>query len=130
MNFDNLNDLHAEFATNVVKFQKEFIGLYSKWFKKDPRLTVVCIVSLPIGLITNMLNEMRDGTIEKAYPEFPMMMNRYLSPFIHLKDQWGKISSKKFVEEYGKLYEAQFEKFSSTEEMKEAFHEWYKERGK
>ncbi len=121
MDFETLSKLNAEYAKESQLFWDEFIDLWKKWMKKSPRLAVVNALHFPLNLIMNMI----DNGLPQAVPEVPDMMERFLTPMILLKDVWGKIPGKVFIEKYKALYESQWEKLGITPEMKKNFKEWY-----
>lgn len=123
MNYEELKKLHEEFAKNSKKMNDEFTSMFKKWLKKDPRLTMLGMFTMPINLMCGALS-----TFEKAselFPEFPDVLIRQFKPFEKLKDKWGKIPSKKFFEEYAELYNSQFDKFFASEQDKKEFTDWY-----
>lgn len=129
MNFEHLEELNKEFASELSEIQKEFNEVFQKWIKKAPRTCIVSILSLPLGIIFTLMQQ-KDGVIEGIFPELPDVWERYLSPWILLKEKWGKISSEQFMKEYGDLYESQFKAWFLSNEEKEAFHKWYRAQNK
>lgn len=125
MNYDQLVELNKEFAQESVELQDEFTELFEKWLRKSPRLALVSFLSLPIGIILTLM-EKKDGAIEELFPDLPNVWRRYLSPWIALRDKWGKIPSQQFIEEYGKLHSEQYDEWFPSKEEKAAFTEWYK----
>lgn len=126
MEYETLEKLNKEFAENSIKLNKEFSALFGKWLKKDPRLTAVMAFQLPINVLFTMMKKAEDGLLEKVFPELPDMMERFLNPFMQLKDDWGKIKSKEFINKYKELYEKQFDSWFPNKEDKTNFEEWYK----
>lgn len=130
MDFDKLKSLNKEFAENSAEFTIDFSKIYQKWLEKDPRLTLVMTLAMPLNVLFGLITKNKDHLVEKVFPEMPAMWSRYLSPWIELKDKWGVISSEQFMEEWGKLYEAQFECWFPSKEDKESFARWYKANNK
>lgn len=121
MDFEGMKKVNEKFANESKFFYKDFIELWEKWYKKSPRLSIVNTLHLPINLIMNML----DAGLPLVFPALPNMMERFLMPFILLKDVWGKIPPEKFREKYDLLYESQWDKVGFNEEEREAFKKWY-----
>jgi|SRR6185436_6372940 len=127
MKDEDLKALSKEFHENSHKLMADFEKTFRKWYKKDPRLTIVQTIGLPLSTLANLAKS--NTNMSKAMPDLPDVLNRYLVPFNKIKMLWGVINDDEFFKEYYKAYQDQFEEFFITEEQKITFKEWY-ESGK
>lgn len=125
MDLDQLSQLNKEFAEQTQEMNGEFIDLFEKWKKKNFRLAIFNAIHLPINIILNIIERDKNSLMPKLFEDFPDVFERFLLPFVKIKDKWGKISSEKFAELYSKEYQKQFYPFFIDAETKENFKEWY-----
>jgi hypothetical protein len=123
MDYEELKKLNIEFAEQTNEMTQEFVGIFRKWMKKNPSLTIVNSIHLPLNILINLIDT-ADDLGSKALPELPDVFKRFLMPFIILKTSWGKIPDKKFIKEYERIYQSQFGEFFPEEELKELFKKW------
>ena len=128
MDQEKMKKLNADFAEKSELLTKEFHGLFKKWMKKNPRLTMLMALNMPINALINICTEFEESS--KIFPDLPDVFFRMINPFIILKEKWGKVSNKEFFQEYIKIYESQFEDFFIDEEMKENFKKWHNANSK
>jgi hypothetical protein len=128
MKIEELENLNEEFTKDFRKMTEEYIKLFKKYFKKNTKLCLVCSVHLPINIIMNLIKSCSDKQCSTVFPDLPDMMRRFFMPFFLLQGEWGKISDKKFAEEYDRLYHFQFGEFSIDEESKKNFEKWYESK--
>jgi len=83
---------------------------------------------MPLNIIMSMLFIDKDNHFPRLMEDFPDIFVRFLKPFVKIKDQWGKISSKEFVSAYKKEYESQFDPLFFDQEQKEIFKKWFKKQ--
>lgn len=124
MNYEELEQLNAEFAKKSELMTKEFFQLFQKWMKDDPRLTTVNMLSLPTNLIMKLI--CRFPEFHELFPELPDVYVRYYKPFEKIKEHWGKVSGKEFVDMYEREYQKQFDNWFPSQEEKEEFVKWHK----
>ncbi len=129
MEFKEIEKLNKEFAKLTEKMTSDFITLFNKYMKKDPRATMILMLHLPLNLMLNIVDNSKID-MNEIFPEFPDMYIRFMKPFIILREKWGKIPNKQFVKEYGELYEKQFNHLFPSEEYKNAFEIWIKGENK
>jgi len=128
MDLEKLAELNAEFAKDAEQMSEEFLELFQKWKKKSTRLTVIMAIHMPLNIIMSMLFIDKDNHFPRLMEDFPDIFVRFLKPFVKIKDQWGKISSKEFVSAYKKEYESQFDPLFFDQEQKEIFKKWFKKQ--
>lgn len=123
MDYNKLEDLNKEFAQQSNEMNQEFIELFKKWLKRDPRTTMINAVHLPLNVIMNLIKQGK--TVSTVFPELPDMFIRFFKPFEILKNKWGKIPDTEFANEYKKIYESQFIEWFPSKEEKEKFVKWF-----
>jgi hypothetical protein len=131
MDLEQLKELNKDFAEETKQFNNEFIDLFKKWLENgNKRLAIINMVHLPLNGILNVIAEDKENVMCEVFPELPDMYVRFFMPFLKLKVLWGTIPNEKFVEEYSRLYQAQFDEWFSTEEERKQFREWFETQNK
>lgn len=131
MDYKGLSDLNKDFAKKAKEFNQDFVNLFNKWAKIDVRLTMVCALNLPINLIINIIkNNSKELFFSTLFPEFPNVILRQLIPFNEIKEKWGKISDKEFIDEIIELHSKQFDTWFPSKEDREKFKQWYESTNK
>src|ERR1700679_2140137 len=97
MDYEKLSELHEEFAKQTIEMNNEFIVLFEKWKKKSLRLSAVMAIHMPINLIMNLIQQDKNSAIPRLFEDLPEVFERFLNPFVKIKEKWGKISSKEFA---------------------------------
>ena len=124
MDYNKVKELHEHFANDSVQMAEEFIEIFKKYYKDNPRAAIIMALHLPINLIINFIEADEDNAMPSIFPEVPDMFRRFCYPFALLKDQWGKLSNKEFCDAYTKLYESQFDEWFISDEEKKNFFEF------
>jgi len=132
MNLEELTSLNKDFAKLSTQMNKEFVQLFQKWLKKQPRLAVVLAIHMPANLILNLIQMDKNNDLPKLMPDLCQVFLRFAYPFTKVKDKWGKVSGEEFCKLYEEEYQKLFDKFFASEEEKENFKKWFeyeKEKG-
>ena len=130
MDYEELEKLNKEFAQESYQIMQDFNEVFMKWFKKSPRTAIVIMIQFPINVLGMSINKIPENFHSKCFPELPDMMYRFMNPFITIREKWGKIPDKEFMEEYSKIYQAQFDDWFPSEEEKDKFNKWFKAQKK
>src|SRR5271170_3360135 len=109
MDLKELSKINKEFADQAAEMSKEFSDLFEKWKKKSLRFSVIMAIHMPINIIMNMLYLDKNNHLPRLVENFPDIFERFLTPFMKIKDQWGKVSSREFTDLYKIEYEKQFD---------------------
>lgn len=125
MNKTDLEKLNKEYADQTKLMSHEFIEIFEKWLERNPRLAIVNGVHLPLHITINLIKR-SSAPISVLFPELPDMFIRFMKPFEILRDKWGKMPDKEFIEQYTKIYESQFDEWFPSEKEKENFEKWFK----
>ncbi len=104
MDNKDMENTKKDFKNQTENLVKDFMIIFQKQMEKDPRLAMTNMLHLPLNL---MLNIVYNSKIDmyKIFPNFPEVYIRFMQPFVTVKERWGKIPNKQFVEEYTKIYE-------------------------
>ncbi len=123
MDYETLSKLDKEFSEQAQEMTKEFSELFEKWKKRSLRLSVVMAIHMPINNILNMLNLDKQNVMQRLFEDLPDVFIRFLTPFVKIKNQWGKVSSEEFVKMYAREYENQFSSYEDLEKQIKAWRE-------
>lgn len=126
MNLEELEKLKKEAAQETEEFNNAFVELFKERYENgNKRMAIINMLHLPINGIINMIDQDKKNLMCEILPELPDMFIRFMMPFTKIKHLWGKIPNEEFVNEYGKIYQSQFEEWFPTDEHKKNFEDWF-----
>lgn len=126
MDLDDLSKLNRQYADDTRQMFQEFIELFQKWKKKDARIAMINCLHMPINTLMNILLQDEESLMPIAFKDFPDVFERFLNPFVKIKNKWGKISSNEFAKLYQKEYEKQFgDELGFSKKQIESFRKWF-----
>ena len=128
---ENKFDVFMELSAAI---NKDFMDVFMKHAKQDPRIAFLVVLSTPVNLLMKLIElAEKDKELKKDIFEnldVPGTFIRMMKPMEKLQSLWGKIPTTEFMKRYREEYNKQQKEVFGAEasDFMEEQEEFYKKR--